>query len=39
MFGISIYVKRFKWAHIKNRKIFYNPPKDANHVTKGDYRG
>ncbi|ORY33061.1 electron transporter [Naematelia encephala] len=30
LFAISIYVKRFKWAPIKNRKIFYNPPKEAH---------
>jgi len=28
MFAISIYVKKFKWAPIKNRKIVYNPPKE-----------
>lgn len=27
MTALSLYVKRFKWAPIKNRKIFYNPPK------------
>lgn len=27
MTALSLYLKRFKWAPIKNRKIFYNPPK------------
>ncbi|KAF8899602.1 cytochrome C1 family-domain-containing protein [Gymnopilus junonius] len=26
LFVISVYVKRFKWGPIKNRKLFYNPP-------------
>jgi len=30
LFVISIYVKRFKWGPIKNRKIFYKPPSDAH---------
>ncbi|KAF8199137.1 cytochrome C1 family-domain-containing protein [Pholiota molesta] len=28
---ISLYVKRFKWGPIKNRKIIYNPPADKTH--------
>lgn len=27
MFGIMVYVKRFKWASIKNRKLVYQPPR------------
>lgn len=27
MFGLSIWLKRFKWTPIKARKILYNPPK------------
>jgi len=28
MTAASLYVKKFKWAVVKNRKIFYNPPKN-----------
>ncbi|KAJ7132101.1 cytochrome C1 family-domain-containing protein [Mycena epipterygia] len=28
---ISLYVKRFKWTPLKNRKIFYDPPADKTH--------
>jgi ubiquinol-cytochrome c reductase cytochrome c1 subunit len=26
LFAISVWVKRYKWAPIKTRKIVYNPP-------------
>ncbi|KAK0551734.1 cytochrome c1 [Tilletia horrida] len=28
--AISIYVKRFKWAALKNRKLVYNPPAESH---------
>ncbi|KAJ7918748.1 cytochrome C1 family-domain-containing protein [Mycena leptocephala] len=28
---VSLYVKRFKWTPIKNRKLFYDPPVDKKH--------
>jgi len=28
---LSLYVKRFKWTAIKNRKIIYNPPANKTH--------
>jgi ubiquinol-cytochrome c reductase cytochrome c1 subunit len=30
MTAISLYIKRFKWTPIKNRKLFYNPPKGSH---------
>jgi len=29
--AISLYIKRFKWAAIKSRKLVYNPPSDKTH--------
>ncbi|KAH8921280.1 hypothetical protein BT69DRAFT_1335685 [Atractiella rhizophila] len=26
LFAVSIFVKRFKWATVKNRVLVYNPP-------------
>ncbi|KAJ7493465.1 cytochrome C1 family-domain-containing protein [Mycena galericulata] len=31
MMLISLYVKRFKWTPIKNRKLIYDPPVDKTH--------
>ncbi|KAL4267240.1 Cytochrome c1, heme protein, mitochondrial [Pleurotus pulmonarius] len=31
LWAISIYVKRYKWAPLKNRKILYNPPGNKLH--------
>jgi ubiquinol-cytochrome c reductase cytochrome c1 subunit len=31
MTAISLYIKRFKWTPIKNRKLFYNPPSTKSH--------
>ncbi|EAU90205.1 hypothetical protein CC1G_05743 [Coprinopsis cinerea okayama7 len=31
LFALSLYVKRFKWNVIKNRKIVYNPPAGKTH--------
>ncbi|KAF8328446.1 cytochrome C1 family-domain-containing protein [Cantharellus anzutake] len=31
LFALSIYVKRYKWTPIKNRKLIYTPPKAPTH--------
>lgn len=31
LFTAALYVKKFKWAGIKNRKLFYNPPNETHH--------
>ncbi|WVO15505.1 hypothetical protein L204_103163 [Cryptococcus depauperatus] len=31
LFAVSVYIKRFKWAYLKNRKIVYEPPKPSRH--------
>ncbi|RKU40117.1 cytochrome c1 [Coniochaeta pulveracea] len=30
LFAATVWVKRYKWAYLKSRKIAYAPPKDAN---------
>ncbi|CAK7563891.1 MAG: cytochrome c1 [Sporothrix epigloea] len=30
MFALSVWVKRYKWAWLKSRKIVYDPPKSAS---------
>jgi len=30
MWAISIYIKKFKWSSVKNRKLYYNPPKSGH---------
>lgn len=29
LLGVSVWVKRFKWSYLKNRKLIYNPPKNT----------
>lgn len=29
LFAVSVWVKRYKWAWVKSRKIVYDPPKDV----------
>jgi len=31
LFALSVWVKRYKWASIKSRKIVYNPPVGGRH--------
>lgn len=30
LFAMSVWIKRYKWAWLKTRKITYDPPKDTN---------
>ncbi|TGJ84134.1 hypothetical protein E0Z10_g4638 [Xylaria hypoxylon] len=34
LFALSVWVKRYKWATIKSRKIIYDPPKVSNTTRK-----
>ncbi|KAM7190642.1 hypothetical protein V8F20_009659 [Naviculisporaceae sp. PSN 640] len=34
LFALSVWVKRYKWAYIKSRKIVYDPPKTGPSVRK-----
>jgi ubiquinol-cytochrome c reductase cytochrome c1 subunit len=31
LFALSVWVKRYKWAWLKSRKIVYDPPKSSGH--------
>jgi ubiquinol-cytochrome c reductase cytochrome c1 subunit len=31
LFALSIWVKRYKWSYLKNRKLVYNPPVAKRH--------
>ncbi|KAK4207251.1 3-deoxy-7-phosphoheptulonate synthase [Rhypophila decipiens] len=34
LFALSVWVKRYKWAYIKSRKIVYDPPKTNSNIRK-----
>lgn len=34
LFAVSVWVKRYKWSHLKTRKLVYNPPVAKRQVTK-----
>ncbi|KAK0754024.1 cytochrome C1 family-domain-containing protein [Schizothecium vesticola] len=34
LFALSVWVKRYKWAYLKSRKIVYDPPKAAKNVRE-----
>ncbi|KAK4232213.1 encoded by the cyc1 protein [Podospora fimiseda] len=34
LFAMSVWVKRYKWAWLKSRKIVYDPPKTGNGKTR-----
>ena len=34
LFGISVWVKRYKWSNIKTRKLVYNPPVQQSPIRR-----